>query len=136
MNRSMSCFVQRNGTFLCCCHNLGFPFPDHRLYGRLQPESHLFPLTVLSGGQLSEQLHYKHWQYQLHESRSLASQQVNVYRIIQFQWAEMYAKYFFTFVQVGADLHKICRSNTSGTKQGLIQNIYTVGCSQDNNSTV
>ena len=47
----------------------------------------------------------------------------------------MYAKYFFTFVQVG-QVYMYLTVETSGTKQRLIQYVYTVGRCQNDNTTV
>ena len=62
------------------------------------------------------------------ESRSLACQQIYVHCIIYLNRAQMYAEYFLTFVQVG-QVYMYLTVETSGTKQCLVQHVYTVGSS-------
>ena len=69
------------------------------------------------------------------ESRSLACQQIYVHCIIYLNRAQMYAEYFLTFVQVG-QVYMYLTVETSGTKQRLVQHVYAVGSSQNDNTTV
>ena len=69
------------------------------------------------------------------EARSLACQQVYVYRIIYFDRTQVYTEYFFTFVEVG-EVYMYLTVKTSSTQQSLVQYVYTVGSSQDDYTTV
>ena len=69
------------------------------------------------------------------EARGLACQQLYIYRIVYLDRAQVYAEYFFTFVQV-RQVYVYLAVETSGAQQCLVQHVYPVGGGEDDNAAV
>ena len=69
------------------------------------------------------------------EARRLTGQQVNVYRIVYLDGAQVYAKHFLAFVQVG-QVHMDLAVEAACTQQGLVEHVHAVGGGQDDDAAV
>ena len=114
----MSRFVQGDRTSFGFCSNLGFLFQptDDTVYC-IQEVLFANEFLSVTG---SDQCRFVAdiGNVGAGESRSLASQQVYIYRVIYLDRAQVYAKYFFTFIQVG-QIYVYLAVETPCTEQGL-----------------
>ena len=69
------------------------------------------------------------------EARRLAGQQIDIHRLVNLDGAQVDAKHLLTLIQIG-QIHVNLAVKASGTQQGLIQHIHTVGGGQDNDTAV
>ena len=69
------------------------------------------------------------------EARRLPCQEVDVHTVVYLDGTQVYAEYFFPFIQVG-QVYVNLSVETSGTQQGFVQHVHAVGGSQDDDSTV
>ena len=69
------------------------------------------------------------------ESGCLTRQQVNVYRLVELQRLQVHTEYLLALVQVG-EVYMYLSVKTSCTQQCLVENVYTVGGGQDDDTRV
>ena len=69
------------------------------------------------------------------ESRCLTCQQIHVYRLIQLERLQVYTEYLLALVQVG-QVYMYLTVKATCTQQCLVEDIYTVCRSQDDDTRV
>ena len=127
--------MQSDGTSFCFRCNLGFLFQttDDAVY-RIQEVLLAYEFLPVAGSDQCS-LIADIGNICTRESRCLTCQQVHIYTIVYFNRAQMHAKYFFTFVQVG-QIHVYLTVKTSCTEQCLVEYVYTVGSSKYNHTAI
>ena len=114
-NSGMARFMQGNGTFLGCRHHFCLLLQTaHNTVDCSQKIILTDTLLLVKGSNQGSFVTYI-CNICSTESRSLASQQVYIYRVIQFQRSQMYAEHFLPFVQV-RQVHVNLTVETSGTQ--------------------
>ena len=69
------------------------------------------------------------------ETWSLACQEINIYSFVNLDRFEMYQEDSLTFVQT-REIYVNFAVETSGTEQGAVEHVYTVGSCKDDDTTV
>ena len=69
------------------------------------------------------------------ETWRLASQQIDIDRIVKLQGAQVYAKYLLALIEVG-QIHMDLPVKAPGTQQRLVEHIHAIGGCQDDDTAV
>ena len=127
--------MKGNGTFLLCSEDFGLLLKTAHYTVHSRQEIFLLNFLLVVTGCNQSGLIADIGDIGTGESRGLAGQQVHIDVLAQFDVAQVYAEHLLTLVQVG-QIQMYLTVKTSCTQQGLVQNVHTVGGSQDYDTAV